>query len=116
MSGAIASNGLYCNQPAFASISANTGTIGIHSLEEQSIFKIYPNPTSGLFTLETSGLDWSEKVIAEIYAMNGEKLESVEWSAEKAHQFSLSGRTAGIYLVRFISGRHAGTSRVIKQD
>ncbi len=116
MYGFIVTNGLYCNQPAFALISPNTGNIELPSLKEQSYFKIFPNPTSGVFTLETSGFGGSEKVLAEIYGMRGEKLESVEWSGEKAHQFSLSGRKAGIYLVRVISGKYSGTSRVIKHD
>ena len=77
--------------------------------------KIYPNPTSGNFTLELNGYDKLEKLQVEIYGMTGEKFLSTEITGETKREFSLLNKPIGIYLIQVISTQGSVTSRIIKK-
>jgi hypothetical protein len=81
----------------------------------QQSYRIYPNPTSGTFTLEVNTSDVFEQCMVEIYDMKGKKIVTDEWAGEQKREFSLSGMPSGIYLIRVISDRNSGTTRIIKQ-
>ena len=112
--GYIAPGGPYCTSPAIA--TSAMGTTDKTMLAGQPFFSIYPNPTCGAFTLVLSGYDPAEKISVEIYNMKGEKIISTGISNEMKHEFSLSGRPAGIYLIRILSKNTPGTARIIKQQ
>ena len=57
----------------------------------------------------------SEKTSVSIYNMNGEKIVSLTLTDEMKHEFSLSGRPAGIYLISVNGVKYSGTTRIIKQ-
>jgi len=82
---------------------------------KQQFYRIYPNPTTGVFTLELNDAETPGKTMVEIYGMKGEKLLSYELTGAQRHAFSLSGNPAGIYLFRIISALNSGTTRIIKQ-
>ncbi|MCX6303630.1 MAG: PKD domain-containing protein [Bacteroidetes bacterium] len=111
--GYIAPGGPYCIGPAKSAIVAATSENGMKP--EKPFFRVYPNPTSGTFTLALNGYVPAEKTSVEIYDMKGEKIISAEIIDEMLQEFSLSGRPVGIYLVRVISERSSGTTRIIKQ-
>jgi hypothetical protein len=111
--GYIAPEGPYCTVPAMA--SAITGSQELTKVPEQSFFTLYPNPTSGTFILALNGYIPSEKTRITIYNMKGEKIISAVMADEMKHEFSLSGKPSGIYLVRVVGEKYAGTARVIKR-
>ncbi|MDP1622685.1 MAG: C25 family cysteine peptidase [Bacteroidales bacterium] len=113
MYGQIAPGGPFCQAPTKP--AAVTGTDEIHPTGGKTFWKIYPNPTSGEFTLEMDGDVSSERTIVAIYGMKGEKIISAELIHERKHEFSLSGMPAGLYLIRVISGGLTGTVRIVKQ-
>jgi hypothetical protein len=80
-----------------------------------SFFRIYPNPTSGDFTVELKGEVTSARVRVEIYGVLGERILSKEMEMEHNHQFSLSERPAGVYVVHVSSGEISGTEKIIKR-
>ncbi|MCX6303627.1 MAG: M14 family zinc carboxypeptidase [Bacteroidetes bacterium] len=116
MYGYITAEGLYCNTQAHAIVSAHPGKSELLSSGEQPFFKIYPNPTCGVFSIEFSGVGQSEEIGVEIYGMRGEKVLSASLTGEQKHRFSLAGKAEGIYLVRVISAKGSAATRIIKQD
>jgi hypothetical protein len=110
--GSISPGGPWCVlQPKDALFNGTGETL---SVTEQQFYRIYPNPTSGNFMLELNA-QAAEKYLVEIYDMKGDKMLSAEMRGERRHEFSLSGKPVGIYLVRVISERNSGTTRIIKQ-
>ena len=112
MHGYIADGGPWCVAPSIVTAAAGTGAALVL---EQSFYKVYPNPTSGAFTLELNAIDAVGKCQVEIYDMNGLRMLTAEISGERKHEFSLSDKPAGIYLIRVITGQNSGTTRILKQ-
>lgn len=79
------------------------------------LFRVYPNPTSGLFTLEIIGESPEGDLFVEIFNMRGDKVLRSNLFGIGKHELSLSGHPVGIYLVRVISANKFETARIIKQ-
>ena len=109
----VGAEGPWCIIPPMPAVMA--GTDEPKQAADQDFYRIYPNPTTGLFTLELNGSELTEKYRVEIYDINGEKLLSNEITGAQKNEFSLSGKPAGIYLLRVVSERKSGTTRIIKQ-
>ena len=91
------------------------GNDDVNMAPGQSFFRVYPNPTSGIFTLEVDHDRSSEKISVEIYNMKGEKILSSVLSGERKHEFSLSGLPMGLYLVKVNADVLHGSSRIVRQ-
>jgi hypothetical protein len=81
---------------------------------EQPLITVYPNPTSGSFTLEIEGENGMEKVRVEIYSLQGEKLLTEELLNERRHVFSLSDRSVGVYFIRVVTELNVETIKVVR--
>jgi hypothetical protein len=114
MLGYIAPAGPFCTAPTRPVTLA--GIPDMASKNEQKFFTVYPNPTSGTFTLALKGYIPGETCHVEVYSMKGEKFISAVMKDQMNQEFSLAGRAAGIYLVRLISESGTGVARVIKMD
>jgi hypothetical protein len=93
---------------------ALTGTESDIPASEASFFRIYPNPTTGSFTLELKE-SGTGQVHVEIYDMKGTQLLWQEFESFSSRQFNMSGRANGIYLVKVSNDRTSGTARLVKQ-
>ncbi len=115
MVGKIAPDGPFCNvkSASIANVSASQEEIPVNS--EKTFFKVYPNPTSGEFTLEFTNGTPVENTLVEIYNMQGQKVLTTSVSGERKHVFSLDGNKAGCYLFRMISNDRAELTKIIKQ-
>lgn len=82
---------------------------------EQSSFLIYPNPTTGNFTLELKEGTPDDHVTVEIIGMRGEKVVTKILEGISKQEFSLSEQPVGLYFIRVISGRITGSGKIIKQ-
>jgi hypothetical protein len=111
--GYIAPEGPWCVAPPVPAVL--TGTTELILQQDPQHYRVYPNPTTGSFLLELNAPDTSEQYLVEIYDMQGKKILSDEWAGKQKREFSLSGQPAGIYLIRVISERISGTTRIIKQ-
>ncbi len=78
-------------------------------------YKVYPNPTTGTFTLELNNVEESSIISVEIYGILGERILNKEMSGLKQQVFDLSGRQHGVYLIRVINGAEMGITKIIKQ-
>ena len=77
--------------------------------------KIYPNPTSGSFTMEFTGLAETTPAYVEIYSIMGNKIISRTFSGTNSEVFNLSEKPAGLYFVKIASEGFSRTLKVVKQ-
>jgi hypothetical protein len=115
MRGYISTNGQYCTAQAPSMVATVTGEEEIRIVDRSVNVKIYPNPTTSNFTLELTGVEKSELVNIEIYSMKGEKVKSAELKGELTHEFSLSDKPSGIYLIRVTTSNGSFTNRIVKR-
>jgi hypothetical protein len=109
----IAPTGPYCPPPAKESIAAVSET---QFAPATSFFRIYPNPTTGEFTLALNGLVPFEPVSVIVYDMQGKKIGSAVMTNQIKHSFSLAGYPSGLYLVVVNTGYQFGSSRIVKAE
>jgi hypothetical protein len=110
--GYIAPSGPYCAGPPLAPLVA-----GVESQQysDPSLFKVFPNPTSGEFTIAFNRENVPGMKSVMVYGMKGEKIVSTEIEGEMNHTFSLASRPAGIYFILVISGSQVETKKIIRQ-
>ncbi|MEI7980018.1 MAG: T9SS type A sorting domain-containing protein [Bacteroidota bacterium] len=116
--GYITTSGDYCGltlNPLVTNPSGEEKDLLSVSESKTGFIKVYPNPTTGNFTLELTGEVREEKVKVDVYGMQGEKVFSSVVNSERNQSFSLSNRQAGIYFIRVITGDKAETLKIIKQ-
>jgi len=113
MIGYIAPGGPWCQEPTIAVIT--TGSEDLQTEPGQPFYRIYPNPTKGEFILELNLSEGTGKCHIGIYDMKGHLILSTEMANELKHEFSLTNKPAGIYLIKVITGQHSGTTRLLKQ-
>ena len=111
--GYIATAGPWCQTPSMPAVV--TAAEEVPNSIEQSLCKIFPNPTTGNFILEMDGVHSLDKVTVEIYGMWGDKVLTTMLSGEGQHQFSLSNVPVGVYFIRVINGDKTETVKIIKQ-
>jgi hypothetical protein len=75
---------------------------------------LYPNPTSGNFTIEQKGGTLYDNLKVEVYGMRGERLMNGEMIGEKSHEFWLSNLPHGLYFVKVIAGEQVETFKLVK--
>jgi len=83
--------------------------------QNSGFFKVYPNPTTGDFTLELLKVEEASLLLVEIYTMQGNLVFSREMHAQQQFQFSLADRQFGFYLIRVQNQKETGISKIIKQ-
>ena len=85
-------------------------------LAETSIqaMKVYPNPTTGNFTLNIRGISDLQQVKIDITGMNGIRILSREFTGAGDHAFSISQATPGIYFLHIVSGTHTDILKLVK--
>jgi hypothetical protein len=105
----------YCGTKSPAIVTANTGTEEQPVIATRTTFKLYPNPTSGNFTVEQTGGGLADEVKVEIYSMRGERLlSSGMMSMQQKLELSIADYPAGLYFVKVASGNLVETFKVIK--
>ena len=104
----------FCPPDKVAIVSANTIEEGSPLVKESASFKVYPNPTSGNFTLEQKGDLDSRNVKVEVYSMTGERILTEEIVGQKKHEFMFADAPTGLYFVKVIAGDYVETIKLIK--
>lgn len=94
------------------SACVNLNAVGINENYLSKEFSIYPNPSSGLFTLRLPNVESNAKV--EVYSVVGQQIKSKSISAQKL-EIDLSNYDKGIYFVQIQNGSNTIRERVIKQ-
>jgi len=114
MHGYISTNNQYCGQrdPSIPTVVTGEDQLPLKSVNRS--FKIYPNPTSGDFTVEQYG-DQSYRIVrVEIFGMTGDRLLTGGMAGEKKHEFRTSDLPAGLYFVKVVAGDYVETFKLVK--
>jgi hypothetical protein len=115
----ITTNGEYCNSQTSLLASFNEEVVpekqplGYKSMG--SFFKVYPNPTTGDFTLELIDYEESSRLIVEIFTMQGNLIIRKDFPAQSLYDLSLVKHQPGIYLIRVLNGLKFETGKIIIQ-
>jgi hypothetical protein len=112
MHGWITTNNQYCGSQPPALVATVTGT------DDQEVtgdvaFRIYPNPTTGSFNLDCTGMEIAGTMTVRIYDMRGTRVFAKELRGGVSHQLSVAGKPAGVYFVKVVSNGGAATMKLI---
>jgi len=102
-----------CGVKAPAIVNTVTSTDEQQFTSQKSSFRLYPNPTTGKFTLELVGNTTFDNVRVELFGMTGEKIMTGEMNGEKKHEFWLSELPHGIYVVKVLAGDTVETIKLV---
>jgi len=100
----IASGGTYClnhmSKPASIVQQTDEQTEALPAFSD--FYRIYPNPTSGVFTLELrdSG-SWSQ-ISVDVYNSIGKKMRHEEVTIHQRYDFNISDLPTGIYFIKVL--------------
>jgi len=78
-------------------------------------FSVYPDPTTGDFTLRARGTEAKDELSVTIYGMFGNKILETTICGKDKYEFSLTGQHPGVYILRVTSGNETGTVKIIKR-
>jgi len=87
---------------------------GIENISNLSTIKIYPDPTSGNFTITSI----SQRQVIELYNCIGEKLSSTTVTNNTTMHFDISDKSNGVYLIRILdnTGNLVSQQKVVKTN
>jgi hypothetical protein len=114
MHGYITTDNLYCGQKSPSLPKVVDGEDEPVLISQTPSFRIYPNPTSGNFTVEQKSAKTFDHVMIEVYGMRGEKIMSDQMAGMKIREFSISGISSGVYFVKVVTGEYVETIKLIK--
>lgn len=115
----ITTTGNYCEQGTNLTAALKEEVIPVLRKTDaeiiDSFFKVFPNPTPGRLTLELKEVDQSGPLQIELYGMHGERLMTEKLQGRTKYEFPLAGKPNGVYFIRVVTGKFAGTGKIIKQ-
>jgi PKD repeat protein len=111
--GYIAPEGPWCMAPTM--VTTGTNSQSSSPVTGLSGYRIYPNPTTGLFFVEQVYGETNISTTIEVYNMQGVSTESVTWTGEKRQHLSLTGKPGGIYMVKISGSGGPFLFKLIKQ-
>jgi len=82
---------------------------------ESLLFKAYPNPTNGSFTVELM-FDCESPAVVEIFTIMGNLVMKTGSSGKKLIVCDLTGKQAGVYIVRVSNQERTGQQKIIKNN
>ncbi|MCD4681161.1 MAG: T9SS type A sorting domain-containing protein, partial [Bacteroidales bacterium] len=89
------------------------GTTGINENYQTSVINVYPNPSSGRFTLQSSIVNIYE---IEIYNVLGERIyKATNLKEQSSNEIDVSYSPKGIYFVRIYNGTKIYDEKVVVQ-
>ncbi|MGJ8661260.1 MAG: M43 family zinc metalloprotease [Bacteroidota bacterium] len=87
-------------------------TAGIFQLISEKSFSVYPNPTTGVFTIELNNLS-NEITSIQLVNIMGEEVKLIDNLSAKSHTVDISNLTQGVYYARIKAGKQIVTKKVV---
>jgi len=115
MLGKIAPNGPWCGQQPTTMVTV-TGQEEEPDLADQTTFKLWPNPTSGKFTIQQSAGVQVPFYRVSVYGLHGENVLSGEFPGGQPQDGSIAGFPSGLYFVRVVAGDKVLTFKLVKTN
>jgi hypothetical protein len=112
----ITTSGSYCT--GVSAPARNAGNINNEETptvqSQAGLFKVYPNPTTGRFTLELNpGVD-PAAITVFINGIRGETVMKQEVEVTRKMDFSIEEKQPGIYIIRLMMGDRVETAKIIR--
>jgi hypothetical protein len=83
---------------------------------DETFFRVFPNPTTGEFTLEIqNAIAGPRESFIRIHSMLGEEVLREQWNGKLTDNISLMDKPGGIYLVTVLCGEKMGTVKIVKK-
>jgi len=115
----IDTGGIYCSNARTMISSQDHTPLNEINLPElfigKSDFRIYPNPTTGWFTLETSAANTFTHARVDIHNAMGALIHKIELPGGRQFEFNLVNYPKGVYIIRIIENDVMFTGKVIRQ-
>jgi hypothetical protein len=99
MHGIIAPDGPWCGakSASIVSVYQQSETQKLVTDKNVTAFSVYPNPTTGDFTIEQTGDEDSGSVQIDVYGMQGHKIFSTRQTGQRKTFCSITGAPTGLY-------------------
>jgi hypothetical protein len=111
-------NGTYCDQLPNPVVNPPASPQEITSTESTGKglngLKLYPNPTTGAFTISFDGSQEGRMVEARIYTVSGEEVYSEKLNYVSSQEFSIQGFLPGMYFIRIKTTEGTDILKVVK--
>jgi hypothetical protein len=118
MHGYITTNEQYCATLFNPVVNTPVEDDGVETLVPEIVtsqhVRAYPNPTSGLVTLELTGAMESGMTTVGIYGMNGVMALSANLAGKRKNALSVESLRPGIYFIHVMTGSGKETLKLIK--
>jgi hypothetical protein len=90
-------------------------TVSVNTQSVDETVNVYPNPTSGVVTLDLNG-SMAQTAKVEVYNAMGQMVMNQNYSeAASKFEINLSGNATGVYTIKLISEGTVVTKRVVLQ-
>jgi PKD repeat protein len=92
-----------------------TGATGIEDVDPSAGLNIYPNPTTGMFTIEMGNQIFGELMVR-IFDQGGKEILNIKFEKTTEHfssQIDLSGQGKGMYLILFKIDKYLATRKLL---
>jgi len=96
-------------------ITIPTGDTGMDDVDPFEGLKIYPNPTTGLFTIEIDNNIFGELMVS-VFSEQGKELLATRFEKSSEHfstQIDLNGKPEGLYIINLLIDRYLATRKII---
>jgi hypothetical protein len=113
MHGYITPTDNYCGIPVPPMVATVTGTEEVYITPASAEFAIYPNPTTGKFTLALKNGEILNDVRVDILSLRGEFLRTETLNNERSHDFNMSLVPEGLYFVKIMRNGHSESFKLI---
>lgn len=87
-----------------------TGMETMTQLNTDNDWMIYPNPGTGIFTIETGDINTGKM---QVFDVTGKNIKTVELNRNKNHILDLTGFPKGIYVINLISENQLQTKKIV---
>jgi hypothetical protein len=115
LNGYITTTAAYCGSKFINEPEGNpAGGDEASAFREGSLFRIFPNPTTGEFTLELSSEGDATAAMVTIYGPMGTPIRQTTLTGTDKDRFSLSGYPEGIYFISLVRGDRTETQKIIR--
>jgi len=98
------------------SLKFDNTTLSVDDNTFADSFSMYPNPTKGLFSIKTQGLN-AENASLKIYSLTGQEVlsQTINTQANDEINVDASQLSTGVYMLEFINGEQSTTRKLIIQ-
>jgi len=111
--GYVTTGNQFCGGMPPSMVTVFTGNPEIPLIHGPSFFKLYPNPTNGVFNLEHRRGKLLKNIKVEVIGLHGIHVLSNKMVGESTHEFSLTGNKPGVYVVKIISDAAVETIELV---